>query len=83
MSLLEAFFEDLDARWVAGGSEPLRPRIIGSAALMLLERFRSAVNSFAMDARAPDLPKYLLNLNRVERDLMGAAETEIDLPEWI
>ena len=49
----------------------------------LLERFRSAVDSFAMDARAPDLPKYLQNLNRVERDLMGVEETEIDLPEWI
>lgn len=49
----------------------------------LLERFRTAVDGFAGDARAEDLPRYVRNLHRIERDLLGAAETEIELPDWI
>lgn len=44
----------------------------------LVERFQSAFDEFAGDARAADLPRYIENLNRLERDLMGVAETEID-----
>lgn len=49
----------------------------------LIERFRSAVYMFELDARAPDLPKYVANLHRVERDMLDVDETEIDLPSWI
>lgn len=49
----------------------------------LLERFQSAVDMFSMDARADDLPKYVRNLHRVERDFLFVPETEIDLPDWI
>jgi hypothetical protein len=34
----------------------------------LVERFRSAVDVFSGDARAEDLPAYVKNLNRIERD---------------
>jgi hypothetical protein len=50
---------------------------------VLIERFRSAVDSFLLDARAEDLPKCVENLHRVERDLFGTSETEIDLPDWV
>jgi hypothetical protein len=50
---------------------------------VLIERFRSAVDSFLLDARAEDLPKCVENLHRVERDLFGTSETEIDLPDWL
>ena len=36
-----------------------------------------AVDFFSTDAGAADLPKYVANLNRVERDLLLVAETEI------
>jgi hypothetical protein len=49
----------------------------------LLDRFRSAVDSFSGDARASDLPKYVANLHRIERDLLAEPETEIELPSWI
>jgi hypothetical protein len=49
----------------------------------LLDRFRAAVDEFSCDARAPDLPGYIANLHRVERDMLGVPETEIDLPSWI
>jgi hypothetical protein len=49
----------------------------------LLDRFRAAVDEFAGDARAEDLPKYVANLHRVERDMLGVDETEIELPSWI
>jgi hypothetical protein len=41
------------------------------------------VDYFLLDARAEDLPKCVENLHRVERDLFGLPETEIDLPDWI
>jgi hypothetical protein len=50
---------------------------------VLIERFRSAVDYFLLDARAEDLPKCVENLHRVERDLFGTPETEIDLPDWL
>lgn len=50
---------------------------------VLIDRFRAAVDWFLMDARAKDLSKCIENLNRVERDLFGVAETEIELPDWI
>ena len=49
----------------------------------LLERFRAAVDEFSGDARASDLPQYIKHLHRVERDMLGVDETEIDLPSWI
>lgn len=49
----------------------------------LLERFRSAMDVFSYEARAEDLPKYIKNLHRVERDMIGVLETEIELPSWV
>jgi hypothetical protein len=50
---------------------------------LLIERFREAVDGYLLDARADDLPKYVANLHRVERDLFGAPETAIELPSWV
>jgi uncharacterized nucleotidyltransferase DUF6036 len=49
----------------------------------LIDRFRAAVDELIGDARAPDLPKYVANLHRVERDMLLVPETEIELPSWI
>jgi hypothetical protein len=49
----------------------------------LIERFRAAVDEFSGDARADQLPAYVANLHRVERDMLGVAESDIDLPSWI
>lgn len=49
----------------------------------LIERFRSAVASFSGDARAADLPTYVANLHRIERDVLAVDESEIELPSWI
>ena len=49
----------------------------------LLERFRAAVDELSGDARAQDLSKYVAHLQRVERDMLGVAESEIELPSWI
>jgi hypothetical protein len=37
----------------------------------LVSRFRAAMKGFEMDARAEALPRYIGNLHRVERDLLG------------
>ena len=49
----------------------------------LIAYFREAVDYWLGDARAEDLPKYVANLHRVERDVYGVAPTEIELPSWI
>ncbi len=49
----------------------------------LVQRFRDAVDYFSGDARAEDLPKYVVNLHQVERDLLVVEETEIELPGWV
>lgn len=49
----------------------------------LIERFRAAVDEFSGDARAEELPVYVARLHRVERDMLGVAESEIELPSWI
>lgn len=49
----------------------------------MIERFRAAVETYAMDARAEDLPRYVRNLHRIERDCFQAPETPIELPSWI
>ena len=49
----------------------------------LIERFRDAVETYAMDARAEDLPRYVRNLHRIERDCFQVGETPIQLPSWI
>lgn len=50
---------------------------------LLLERFRSAVDAYSLDARAAELPRYLANLHTVERDFLGTDETEIELSSHI
>ncbi|HSN30415.1 MAG TPA: DUF6036 family nucleotidyltransferase [Kofleriaceae bacterium] len=49
----------------------------------LVRRFRAAVDEFSADARAEDLPKYVTHLHRVERDMLGVPESDIELPPWI
>jgi len=49
----------------------------------LVERFKSAVDAFSMDARAEELDKYIANLNRIERDLLVVPESEIEKPDWL
>jgi hypothetical protein len=49
----------------------------------MIERFRAAVDVFAYDARAEDLPAIVRNLNQVERDLFGLPASEIALPSWV
>jgi len=49
----------------------------------LIERFILAKESWLLDSRALDLPKYVKNLNTILRDLLGVKEVEIELPKWI
>ncbi len=49
----------------------------------LLERFRTAVDRFAMDARADDLPAIIQNLHFIERECFSAKPTPIALPPWM
>ncbi len=49
----------------------------------LIERFRAAADEFSGDARASELPKHVEHLYRVERDMLGVPETEIEPPPWI
>lgn len=49
----------------------------------LVQRFKSAVDRFQLDARAADLPKIIKNFNKVERDYLGAVPTTIGLPDWL
>jgi hypothetical protein len=48
----------------------------------LVERFRSALD-LAVDFRAHQVPLYIANLNRVERDFLDVAETAFELPGWV
>ena len=34
-------------------------------------------------ATEADLPRIVANLHRVERDMLGVDETDIELPSWI
>jgi hypothetical protein len=49
----------------------------------LIDRFRLAVDWFSMDARADEIPQYVKNLHRVERDIYAINETEVELPSWV
>jgi len=48
----------------------------------LVERFLSAADVFPMDARAQHLTRCAENLNWVERECLGVAEAEYELPPW-
>ncbi|HEY1551709.1 MAG TPA: hypothetical protein VGG28_27970 [Kofleriaceae bacterium] len=81
------FFAEIDQHWP---SEIATLSIIGSAALMLqvdYERHerRRCIRDIRPDTWSEilDLPKYVANLHRVERDMLGVDETEIELPSWI
>lgn len=49
----------------------------------LIKRFNESVDSFSMDARAQDIPRYVKNLHTVERDMLDTAESSIELPHWV
>jgi hypothetical protein len=51
--------------------------------VMLVTRFRTALEWFLLDARADDLPRYVKNLHRIERDLLQVAPSCIVLPDWL
>jgi hypothetical protein len=48
-----------------------------------VDRFRAAMDYLLGDAREGNLRTYVRNLHRVERDLLGVEETEIELPARI
>jgi hypothetical protein len=50
---------------------------------VLIERFRAAVDYCADAALGEDIPQCVRHLHRVERDLFGVDETEIELPSWL
>lgn len=52
-------------------------------AAQLVGRFRAAMDFLLGDAREADLPEIIANLHRVERDMLGVDETDIELPSWI
>ena len=122
MKRIHDLLSDVDRKWKPLGDEPVRLRIIGSAALMLqsdfergtkdgdileadeitsiddikamsvrkllvhkrlIDRFGSALDRFSADARAEDLPRFIKNLNSIERDVLGVSESVIDLPDWM
>jgi hypothetical protein len=49
----------------------------------LISRFEAAKDIRQETSYADDLPKYVANLNRVERDYLNVEESKIDLPSWI
>jgi hypothetical protein len=49
----------------------------------LIERFNAAVDGFSLDSRAEDLPRYIKNLHRIERDMLRVPESHIKLPDWM
>lgn len=48
----------------------------------LVECFREALDFHGLGAGADDLERCVENLHWVERDVLGVAETEIELPDW-
>lgn len=59
----------------------VKRNLVGHEAL--ISRFKSAVDVFSIDARAEELPLQARNLHTVERDMLGVAESKIDLPDWL
>lgn len=49
----------------------------------LVKRFSSAKERWLSDARVEDLPRYIQNLNTVQRDFLLVEETPIELPSWL
>jgi hypothetical protein len=49
----------------------------------LIERFRAAVESHEMDARADRLPRYIARLHQIERDYFGLPPTNIEVPAGV
>ena len=48
----------------------------------LVARFLSAVDVCSHGANGTDLPEYVDNLHRVERDFFGVTKTDVELPPW-
>lgn len=46
----------------------------------LVTRFMAAADRFSIDARAGDVPRYLKNLHRVERDILDLPLSRLELP---
>ena len=65
--------------------DDIREMILGNFVdhTKLIERFKLAVDSWLMDARASDLPRCIKNLNQIEKDFFFKKPTQIELPDWI
>jgi hypothetical protein len=50
---------------------------------LLVARFKDAVDEYSGGAGAEDIPRFIKNLNRVERDMLRVEESAIDLPDWL
>lgn len=46
----------------------------------LVARFEAAADRFSIDARAADVPRFLKNLHKVERDILALPPSQIELP---
>lgn len=49
----------------------------------LVERFEAAIDFLSTSGFAEDFPKFIANLNRVERDYLGVPESKIEFPGWM
>jgi hypothetical protein len=49
----------------------------------LVARFNAAIDYLSTSGFAEEFPKYIANLNRVERDYFGVKESAIELPGWM
>ncbi len=49
----------------------------------LIQRFNAAVDRLSMDSRIEDLPTFIANLHRVERDMLRVPLSTIDAPDWM
>lgn len=50
---------------------------------LLIARFKDAVDEYSGGAGAEDIPRFVKNLNRIERDLLLVPETRVELPDWL
>jgi hypothetical protein len=49
----------------------------------LIARFQAAMDIWQDGAQAVELPRYIANLNAVERDMLFVTESEFELPSWV
>jgi len=84
MQVVEDFFLEIDRHWTRERATKIRLSVIGCGALLLQADYQRGTKDSdvfeTVDLRA-DTKQRLLH--RVERDMLGVAESEIELPSWI